>query len=68
MSFLGLGLTLLEETFQLVMIAELFDESLVLLGALLKVELEELAYVCFNTRCTQDVAPPGDITKARIRA
>ncbi|XP_038593381.1 galactose-3-O-sulfotransferase 2 [Micropterus salmoides] len=61
-------LTLLEETFQLVMIAEHFDESLVLLGALLNLKLEELAYVRLNTRSPQDVTPLDDITKARIRA
>ncbi|XP_035802570.1 galactosylceramide sulfotransferase [Amphiprion ocellaris] len=61
-------LTQLEETFQLVMIAEHFDESLVLLGALLKLELEELAYVHFNTRSAQDLTPLDDITKAKIRA
>ncbi|XP_044038394.1 galactose-3-O-sulfotransferase 2 [Siniperca chuatsi] len=61
-------LILLEETFQLVMIAEHFDESLVLLGALLQLELEELAYVRLNTRSPQDVTPLDDITKARIRA
>ncbi|XP_071387332.1 galactose-3-O-sulfotransferase 3 [Centroberyx affinis] len=61
-------LTLLEETFQLVMIAEHFDESLVLLGALLKLEPEELAYVRLNARSTQDVTPLDDKTKARMRA
>ncbi|XP_040918302.1 galactose-3-O-sulfotransferase 2 [Toxotes jaculatrix] len=61
-------LTLLEETFQLVMIAEHFDESLVLLGALLKLELEELAYVRLNTRSTEDVTFMDDITKAKVRA
>ncbi|XP_070778964.1 galactose-3-O-sulfotransferase 2 [Enoplosus armatus] len=61
-------LMLLEDTFQLVMIAEHFDESLVLLGALLKLELEELAYVRLNARSPQDVMPLDNITKARIRA
>lgn len=61
-------LTLLEETFQLVMIAEHFDESLVLLGALLKLEPEELAYVRLNARSTQDVTQLDDKTKARIRS
>ncbi|KAM4635505.1 galactose-3-O-sulfotransferase 2 [Polymixia lowei] len=60
-------LTLLEETFQLVMIAEHFDESLVLLGALLKLKPEELAYVRLNIRSPQDITLLDDITKARIR-
>lgn len=61
-------LTLLKETFQLVMIAEHFDESLVLLGALLKLELEELAYLRLNTRSPKYVTLLDDITKARLRA
>ncbi|XP_029914238.1 galactose-3-O-sulfotransferase 2 isoform X1 [Myripristis murdjan] len=61
-------LTLLEETFQLVMIAEHFDESLVLLGALLKLQPEELAYVRLNARSTQDVTQLDDKIKARIRS
>uniref|UniRef100_A0A3B4ZVH1 Galactose-3-O-sulfotransferase 2 n=1 Tax=Stegastes partitus TaxID=144197 RepID=A0A3B4ZVH1_9TELE len=61
-------LTELEETFQLVMIAEHFDESLVLLGALLKLEFEELAYVRLNARSAHSLTPLDDITKARIRA
>lgn len=50
------------------MIAEPFEESPVLLGALLKLELEELAYVRFSSRSTQDVDPLDDITRAKIRA
>ncbi|XP_056143659.1 galactosylceramide sulfotransferase [Lampris incognitus] len=61
-------LSLLEETFQLIMIAEHFDESLVLLGALLKLEPEELAYVRLNVRAAQDVTPLDDVAKARMRA
>lgn len=61
-------LALLEETFQLVMIAEHFDESLVLLGALLNLELEELAYVRLNSRSIKDVTPLDDATKAKIKS
>lgn len=60
-------LTLLKETFHLVMLAEHFDESLVLLGAMLKLELEELAYVRLNTRSAH-ITPLDDMTKDRIRA
>lgn len=61
-------LTLLEETLQLVMIAKHFDESLVLLGALLKLEPEELAYVRLNARSARDVTPLDDLTEARLRS
>uniref|UniRef100_A0A673BIK9 Galactose-3-O-sulfotransferase 2 n=1 Tax=Sphaeramia orbicularis TaxID=375764 RepID=A0A673BIK9_9TELE len=60
-------LTLLEEAFQLVMIAEHFDESLVLLGALLKLELEELAYVRLNSRSAKDITLLDEVTKVKIR-
>ncbi|XP_035603766.1 galactose-3-O-sulfotransferase 2-like [Oncorhynchus keta] len=61
-------LTQLEEAFQLVMIAEHFDESLVLLGALLQLEPEELAYVRLNVRAPSDITPLEDDTKARLWA
>lgn len=61
-------LALLEETFNLVMIAEHFDESLVLLGALLNLELEELAYVRLNSRAVKDIHPLHETTKAKIKA
>ncbi|XP_041673399.1 galactose-3-O-sulfotransferase 2 [Cheilinus undulatus] len=59
-------LALLEETFQLVMIAEHFDESLILLGSLLNLDMEELAYVRLNTRSPQSVIPLDDGTKDQI--
>uniref|UniRef100_UPI0037E93DB5 galactosylceramide sulfotransferase n=1 Tax=Semicossyphus pulcher TaxID=241346 RepID=UPI0037E93DB5 len=59
-------LALLEDTFQLVMIAEHFDESLILLGGLLNLELEELAYVYLNVRSHQDVSPLDDDTQVKI--
>uniref|UniRef100_A0A8C8E0L8 Galactose-3-O-sulfotransferase 2-like n=1 Tax=Oryzias sinensis TaxID=183150 RepID=A0A8C8E0L8_9TELE len=62
------NLTALVETFHLIMIAEHFDESLVLLRALLKLELEELAYVHFNTRSAHSITSLDETTKARIRA
>lgn len=62
------NLTLLEETFQLVMIAEHFDESLVLLGDLLNLDLEELASVSHNARSAYSLSPLDDFTKAQIRA
>ncbi|XP_061568366.1 galactose-3-O-sulfotransferase 3 [Cololabis saira] len=62
------NLTLLKETFDLVMIAEHFDESLVLLGSLLKLGPEELAYVRLNARSARNVTPLDDLTKDRIRA
>uniref|UniRef100_A0A3Q3FRV0 Galactose-3-O-sulfotransferase 4 n=1 Tax=Labrus bergylta TaxID=56723 RepID=A0A3Q3FRV0_9LABR len=61
-------LSLLEETFQLVMIAEHFDESLILLGSLLDLNMEELAYVRLNTRSLQDVTHLDDDTKDQISA
>lgn len=61
-------LTQLEEAFQLVMIAEHFDESLVLLGALLQLEPEELAYVHLNVRAPSDITPIEEDTKARLWA
>ncbi|XP_060882622.1 galactose-3-O-sulfotransferase 2 [Labrus mixtus] len=61
-------LSLLEETFQLVMIAEHFDESLILLGSLLDLDMEELAYVRLNTRSLQDVTHLDDDTKDQISA
>ncbi|CAJ1075702.1 galactose-3-O-sulfotransferase 2 [Xyrichtys novacula] len=61
-------LALLEETFNLVMIAEHFDESLILLGSLLNLNLEELAYVRLNTRPPQDILPLDDETKDQISA
>lgn len=60
--------TLLKETFQLVMIAEHFDESLVLLADLLNLGLEDLAYVRLNTRSAKDITQLDGITKAKIRA
>lgn len=61
-------LALLEETFNLVMIAERFDESLILLGELLNLELEELAYVRLNSRAMRDVHPLHGATIAKIKA
>uniref|UniRef100_A0A3P9LSK8 Galactose-3-O-sulfotransferase 2 n=1 Tax=Oryzias latipes TaxID=8090 RepID=A0A3P9LSK8_ORYLA len=61
------NLTALVETFHLIMIGEHFDESLVLLRALLKLELEELAYVHFNTRSAHSITSLDETTKARIR-
>ncbi|XP_047428347.1 galactose-3-O-sulfotransferase 4 [Mugil cephalus] len=60
--------TLLKETFQLVMIAEHFDESLVLLADLLNLKLKDLSYVRHNARSTKDVAPLDNTMKAKIRA
>ncbi|XP_036408820.1 galactose-3-O-sulfotransferase 2 [Megalops cyprinoides] len=62
------SLARLEEAFQLVMIAEHFDESLVLLKELLRLQPEDLAYVRLNTRAAGDVAPLDEETSARIRA
>lgn len=61
-------LALLEDTFSLVMIAEHFDESLILLGNLLNLNLEELAYVRLNTRPPQDILPLDDETRDQISA
>lgn len=58
----------LAETFQLVMVAEHFDESLVLLRELLQVELEDLAYVRLNVRAAGDIVPLNAETKAQIRS
>ncbi|CAL9693482.1 unnamed protein product [Knipowitschia caucasica] len=60
-------LAFLEENFNLVMIAEYFDESLILLGALLNLELEELAYVRLNCRAVKDIHPLHKETKSKIK-
>ncbi|KAM6904479.1 LOW QUALITY PROTEIN: galactose-3-O-sulfotransferase 2 [Xenentodon cancila] len=54
-----------QETFRLVMIAE-HDESLVLLGSMLKLGLEELAYVHLNIH--HNITCVDEITKDRIQA
>ncbi|KAI4899483.1 hypothetical protein NFI96_014217 [Prochilodus magdalenae] len=59
----------LEEAFDLVMIAEHFDESLVLLGALLGLEPQDLAYVRMNVRHSSDVTTLGDDdVRAKLRS
>lgn len=58
----------LEDEFHLVMIAEHFDESLVLLGALLGVPLEELVYVRLNVRSVLSVAALDQAGKERLSA
>ncbi|KAL2100921.1 hypothetical protein ACEWY4_002682 [Coilia grayii] len=58
----------LEEAFHLVMIAEHFDESLVLLGALLGVPLEELVYVRLNVRSELSVATLDQAGKEKLSA
>ncbi|TRY95727.1 hypothetical protein DNTS_022127 [Danionella cerebrum] len=58
----------LEEAFHLVMIAEHFDESLVLLGALLGLDHEELAYVRLNARARNSITEMDEKTQAKIRS
>uniref|UniRef100_A0AAY4BUF1 Galactose-3-O-sulfotransferase 4 n=1 Tax=Denticeps clupeoides TaxID=299321 RepID=A0AAY4BUF1_9TELE len=58
----------LEDAFQLVMIAEHFDESLVLLGALLGLDHEDLAYVRLNARSAGSVATLDEGTVGRLRS
>ncbi|KAL4657995.1 galactose-3-O-sulfotransferase 4-like [Arapaima gigas] len=58
----------LDQTFHLVMVAEHFDESLILLKDLLRLELEELAYVRLNIRSADDIVSLSDEMKARIRS
>ncbi|XP_072530631.1 galactosylceramide sulfotransferase [Salminus brasiliensis] len=58
----------LEEAFDLVMIAEHFDESLVLLGALLGLEPQDLAYVRMNARRASEVATLDDDSRAKLRS
>uniref|UniRef100_A0A3B3BML0 Galactose-3-O-sulfotransferase 2 n=1 Tax=Oryzias melastigma TaxID=30732 RepID=A0A3B3BML0_ORYME len=62
------NLTALAEAFHLIMIAERFDESLVLLQALLKLKLEELVYVHLNARSARSITPLDETTRARIGA
>lgn len=56
----------LEEAFHLVMIAEHFDESLVLLGALLGISLDELVYVRLNVRSITSVSALDRAAKERL--
>ncbi|XP_017576203.1 galactose-3-O-sulfotransferase 2 [Pygocentrus nattereri] len=58
----------LEEAFNLVMIAEHFDESLVLLGALLGLEPQDLAYVRMNARHSSDMTILDDDARAKLRS
>ncbi|KPP66197.1 hypothetical protein Z043_115328, partial [Scleropages formosus] len=58
----------LDQKFQLIMVAEHFDESLVLLKDLLQLDLEELAYVRLNTRSAKDVVNLSEEMRARIRS
>ncbi|XP_066531901.1 galactose-3-O-sulfotransferase 2 [Hoplias malabaricus] len=57
----------LEEAFDLVMITEYFDESLVLLGSLLGLELQDLAYVRMNALHSSDVTLLDEDAKAKLR-
>ncbi|XP_030646458.1 galactose-3-O-sulfotransferase 2 [Chanos chanos] len=57
----------LEDAFHLVMIMEHFDESLVLLGDLLGLETEDLAYVRLNARAGHQVSPLERETREKIR-
>ncbi|KAK9978548.1 hypothetical protein ABG768_020294 [Culter alburnus] len=61
-------LALLEEAFHLVMIAEHFDESLVLLGALLGLEHEDLAYLRLNARAGNSVTELDENIRAKVRS
>lgn len=58
----------LEETFHLVMIAEHFDESLVLMGALLGLEREDLAHVRLNSRASGSLTEMDENTRAKLRS
>uniref|UniRef100_A0A673ILT7 Galactose-3-O-sulfotransferase 4 n=1 Tax=Sinocyclocheilus rhinocerous TaxID=307959 RepID=A0A673ILT7_9TELE len=58
----------LEEAFHLVMIAEHFDESLVLLGALLGLEHEDLAYLRLNVRASNSVTDLDENMQAKVRS
>uniref|UniRef100_A0A8C1PBH6 Galactose-3-O-sulfotransferase 4 n=1 Tax=Cyprinus carpio TaxID=7962 RepID=A0A8C1PBH6_CYPCA len=58
----------LEEAFQLVMIAEHFDESLVLLGALLGLKHEDLAYLRLNVRAGNSVTELDENMQAKVRS
>uniref|UniRef100_A0A672QIN0 Galactose-3-O-sulfotransferase 4 n=1 Tax=Sinocyclocheilus grahami TaxID=75366 RepID=A0A672QIN0_SINGR len=58
----------LEEAFHLVMIAEHFDESLVLLGALLGLEHEDLAYLRLNVRAGNSVTDLDENMQAKVRS
>ena len=61
-------LAALEAGLRLVLIAEHLDESLVLLGALLGLEGEELASVRLNARTLSHVTPLGPRARRRARA
>ncbi|XP_052406340.1 galactosylceramide sulfotransferase-like [Carassius gibelio] len=58
----------LEEEFHLVMIAEHFNESLVLLGALLRLEHEDLAYLRLNVCAGNSVTVLNENMQAKVRS
>lgn len=57
-----------EETFHLVMIAEHLDESLVLMGALLGLEREDLTYVRLNSRASHSLTEIDENLRAKLRS
>uniref|UniRef100_A0A8C2CI88 Galactose-3-O-sulfotransferase 4 n=1 Tax=Cyprinus carpio TaxID=7962 RepID=A0A8C2CI88_CYPCA len=61
-------LTQLEEAFHLVMIAEHFDESLVLLGALLGLEHADVAYLRLNARAGNCVTELDKNMQEKVRS
>ncbi len=58
----------MEQEFHLVMIAEHFDESLVLLGALLGLEHEDLVYLRLNARAGNSVTELDENMRAKMRS
>ncbi|XP_059415024.1 galactose-3-O-sulfotransferase 2-like [Carassius carassius] len=58
----------LEEAFHLVMIAEHFDESLVLLGALLGLEHPDVAYLRLNARAGNCVTELDENMREKVRS
>ncbi|XP_056308891.1 galactose-3-O-sulfotransferase 3 [Danio aesculapii] len=58
----------LEEAFHLVMIAEHFDESLILLGSLLGLDYEDLAYLRLNSRASNSKTELTENIQAKLRS
>lgn len=58
----------LEEAFHLVMIAEHFDESLILLGSLLGLDHEDLAYLQLNARASSSKTELTENIQAKLRS
>ena len=63
--YIANGIAEIDETFDLVMISDYMDESLVLLSELMCWELDELACLKLNARASSETRPQSDINRIR---